>query len=321
MSNNLEKSDKVFETYPVKGESLALWVPLLLALFGIISSIFIAQSLLFPDLKMHNLLTPKISKQYEQKTEKPASREVKKSSEDKTVEHPSKSFAAEINPSIKQTAQDIKSEKEMGLPAINKASFVDSDTINDGNESAPTESEYVMSEKTSATVSSVAEPEHFDDSAKITKTPEIEPMSEKGVETISAAVEPKPTLIQDCPSLFFFTFSRDSETPESHNFMPKIKRLNSWAEQHPDKKIFIEGHTDSYGPDEHNLLLSFRRAKAAEKILIEAGISKNQLIIRALGEYDPLPDQSTQSKKNRRASIRVEALQECINPLINGESN
>ncbi len=123
--------------------------------------------------------------------------------------------------------------------------------------------------------------------------------------------------IADCPPLFFFNFTKDSATPKAHDLTPQIKRFNNWLQQHPQTKIFIEGHTDSSGKAEYNLLLSYRRAKAVEKILIEAGIPEKQITARALGEQEPLQDYSAESEKNRRASVRVEALQECINPLIN----
>ncbi len=215
MSGKLVDSSSVSETYPVKGEVIALWVPLSLALIGTIISILIAQSLL--------------------------------------------------------------SQNEIKPSAINEFSVSDPVKINE--------------------VSNI-------------------PAS---IPTASGKFEPKKTI--DCPPLFFFSFSKDSVKPRPHNLLPKIKRLNHWLQQHPDKKIFIEGHTDSSGREEYNLLLSYHRAKAAEKILTETGISKNHIITRALGEQEPLQDHPSQSEKNRRASIRVDGLQECINPLINGESN
>ncbi len=129
----------------------------------------------------------------------------------------------------------------------------------------------------------------------------------------------QPSSPRDCPALFFIAFPIGSETPLTQNLYPKIKRLRSWLRQHPDKKVLVEGHTDSYGPEEFNLLLSYRRAKAAEKILLEAGIAGKQLLVRALGEEEPVPGLSAKSRKNRVASIRVEAPRQCINNLINGD--
>lgn len=141
----------------------------------------------------------------------------------------------------------------------------------------------------------------------------------------TAATMPPPAAVRqiaqpkNCPALFFIAFPIGSEIPQSQNISPKIRRLRSWLRQHPDKKVIIEGHTDSYGPEEYNLLLSYRRAKAAEKILLKGGLAKKQLLVRALGEEQPVPGLPAKSRKNRVASIKVENLEECINNLINGD--
>lgn len=250
MSDHLESSGKIFEAYHVRGETLSLWIPLSLALIGVINAIFIAQSLQFPEFNKDDLLStpPKITTQNERQVELPTNGET------------------------------------AGFPVG----------------------------KTVVAVSTPSAPPHFDDSGAA------------AVETkISPDVEPGSSLLQKpaCPPLFFFTFATASATPDAHRLAPNIERLKIWIEQHPDKKVFIEGHTDAAGPEEYNLLLSYRRMKAAERILLETGISKNQLITRAFGEQEPLQGQSAHSKKNRRATIRVEPLQKCINTLINGDSN
>ncbi|MDR4516594.1 MAG: OmpA family protein [Nitrosomonas sp.] len=216
MPENLTDSVNSYETYPVKGEAIALWIPLSLALIGTIMIVIVTQSLL--------------------------------------------------------------PQQEIKPPAINAFSSTDPTTVSTDRKNISA-----------------------------------------GIPTGHGKTEPKKTV--DCPPLFFFTFSKDSATPKNHSLMPQITRLNNWLQQHPDKKVVIEGHTDSSGKEEYNLLLSYRRAKAAEKILIEAGISHNHLVTRALGEQEPLQDQPARSEKHRRASIRVDALEACINPLINEESN
>jgi outer membrane protein OmpA-like peptidoglycan-associated protein len=244
MSENLKNSGNVFDTYYVKGETVSWWVPLSFALFGIINSILIAQSLLFSNLKMGEFLSwsSNISNQY-----------------------------------------GLEAERSVG------------------------NSTYGLTEKKG-------------DPAKLIEAELIS--GEKILETaINPDIKPKSSLAPSCQPLFFFTFSKAGTTPNVHNLTLEINRLSSWLRQHPDKKVFVEGHTDSYGTEEYNLLLSYRRAKAAEKTLIEAGISKNQVITRAFGDQEPLQGQPTQSKKNRRVSIRVEATQGCINSLINRNSN
>ncbi|MCB1934685.1 MAG: OmpA family protein [Nitrosomonas sp.] len=220
MPGKLVHSGNNFDTYPVRGETIAAWVPLVLALIGTTICILMAQSLL--------------------------------------------------------------DQKEAGSPPINEFSIVDPVTTN----------EIEDKDDENEPVDSPIEPEKFGTRKTV-----------------------------DCPPLFFFTFPTDSIIPNAHHLLPQINRLNHWLLQYPDKTIFIEGHTDSSGTEEYNLLLSYRRAKAVEKILIDAGISKHHLVTRALGEQEPLEDHPAQSEKNRRASIRIMDLEECINTLINGESS
>ena len=276
-----ENSDNVFDLYHVKGETISLFVPLGCTLIGIISSIFIAHSLLFTDLNTGRLLSwsPKTSNQPGQEAEK---------------------------------------------PVIDEINAADLTATTGDHDKTPVESDENASRNISTSVSDSSEPQFSNHSGDIASLQKVELISEVAEETINSPDIKSDSLLppkRGCPVLFFFTFPKSSETPDFHTLIPQIKRLDSWLGQHPYKKVIIEGHADASGSEEYNLLLSYRRAKAAEKILIEAGISKKQLLTRAFGEQAPLQGQSALSGKNRRASIRVEALQECINSLINGNSN
>lgn len=71
------------------------------------------------------------------------------------------------------------------------------------------------------------------------------------------------------------------------------------------KKIRIEGHASSDGPDDHNLRLSDRRAKAVMKHLIEKGkVDKGKLTAEGFGEKRPIADNETE--EGRVANRRVE---------------
>ena len=293
MNNDLVRSDKGFESCQVKGESISLWIPLFLALIGIVSSIFISYSLLNSSLNLQHKL---------KKTESTGS-EVTNLAEGKHdhVKQDSKPTEVDIKSSILPSVEDLKNEKKMRSPPqsnANLAGFNKNATDNNRVLSAP------------------------DTTITSKKLIETESIGNKSVKTTNLSiVEQKPTLLQNCPSKFFFTFSRNSTAPDKQGTSSKVQQLTLWVKQHSDTKIFIEGHTDSFGPEEYNLLLSYRRAKAIEKVLIDAGISKKQLITRALGEQEPLQDQPGQSKYNRRVSVRIEATQNCIKSLNNGDLN
>jgi outer membrane protein OmpA-like peptidoglycan-associated protein len=67
-----------------------------------------------------------------------------------------------------------------------------------------------------------------------------------------------------------------------------------------DRRIRIEGHTDSIGSDAANMDLSRRRARAVGEALAEAGIDGSRLDLEGYGARRPLPDTSPDSGVNRR---------------------
>ena len=75
-----------------------------------------------------------------------------------------------------------------------------------------------------------------------------------------------------------------------------------------DKRVFIEGHTDSDGDEYFNMDLSQRRANSVTDLLVEMfGIKRERLTSLGFGEIYPVAENSTvQGKaKNRRVSIFI----------------
>jgi outer membrane protein OmpA-like peptidoglycan-associated protein len=67
-----------------------------------------------------------------------------------------------------------------------------------------------------------------------------------------------------------------------------------------DRRVRIEGHTDSIGSDAANMDLSRRRARAVGEALAEAGIDGSRLDLEGYGARRPLPDLPPASGENRR---------------------
>jgi outer membrane protein OmpA-like peptidoglycan-associated protein len=90
--------------------------------------------------------------------------------------------------------------------------------------------------------------------------------------------------------------------PES---MGVINGIFNLMEKHPELKFSIEGHTDSDGDNESNLLLSEERAKTVKAKLVEMGISPDRLSIKGFGENIPVSDNTTPEGKanNRRVEF------------------
>lgn len=89
-------------------------------------------------------------------------------------------------------------------------------------------------------------------------------------------------------------------------FSDSLKKAADLIALHPDRAFWIDGHTDSVGPDAFNVELSLKRAESVRTYLIEQfGFSGNRLVARGFGERKPLVGNETQEgrKQNRRVEI------------------
>ena len=102
----------------------------------------------------------------------------------------------------------------------------------------------------------------------------------------------------------FFAFDSWELRDES---LPELEKLFSLLESNRGMVVEIGGHTDSTGSDEHNLLLSEKRALAVRDYLIKRGIEPERLYYRGYGEKEPLYDNISEEgkRKNRRTDIRI----------------
>ena len=77
--------------------------------------------------------------------------------------------------------------------------------------------------------------------------------------------------------------------------------------EYPDHKIQIEGHTDSTGSDEHNQLLSERRAIAVKNFLANRSINPQQIESYGYGKTRPVATNNTPEgrQQNRRVDIII----------------
>ncbi len=74
----------------------------------------------------------------------------------------------------------------------------------------------------------------------------------------------------------------------------------------PDKKIRVEGHTDSRGDAEANLQLSEQRAQAVREALISLGVSADR--VTALGMGEDFPIASNEDEDGRAQNRRVDVI-------------
>jgi len=85
-----------------------------------------------------------------------------------------------------------------------------------------------------------------------------------------------------------------------------VDRLANVLNQAPDRKVMIEGHTDSVGSEELNQALSERRAAAVQTALLERGVRSDQII--AVGKGKNYPIASNEDAGGRQRNRRVEMI-------------
>ncbi|MDP1557571.1 MAG: OmpA family protein [Nitrosomonas sp.] len=90
------------------------------------------------------------------------------------------------------------------------------------------------------------------------------------------------------------------------NGMRNVQKLADFLRQYPQRKVLIEGHTDSTGSSNYNQELSDRRANAVRMALIDRGISSDRIALRGYGEAYPVA--SNDSAATRQLNRRVEII-------------
>jgi len=87
--------------------------------------------------------------------------------------------------------------------------------------------------------------------------------------------------------------------------MRNVQKLADFLKQYPQRKVLVEGFTDSTGSDSLNQELSERRANAVRTALVDMGISSDRINTRGYGKAFPIADNNTAASRqlNRRVEI------------------
>jgi outer membrane protein OmpA-like peptidoglycan-associated protein len=92
----------------------------------------------------------------------------------------------------------------------------------------------------------------------------------------------------------------------------KIDQLAQFLNEHKDRRVEIDGYTDSVGTDAYNLDLSQRRANAVQSALAARGIDASRITTQGYGKEYPVA--SNTDSGGRQLNRRVEV-------TIGGENN
>lgn len=100
------------------------------------------------------------------------------------------------------------------------------------------------------------------------------------------------------------------ETDEAELKAAALRRLYplvTYLNEHPNREVIIEGHTDSTGSASYNQKLSQQRADAVREFLISNGIAPDRIITRGYGQAYPVASNETAGgrQENRRVEVIV----------------
>ena len=83
----------------------------------------------------------------------------------------------------------------------------------------------------------------------------------------------------------FFDLAKATLRPESR---VELLNLAAYLKANPTLKIEVQGHTDSQGDAQKNLILSEQRAMAVYQFLLEEGIAANRISYKGFGSKQPV---------------------------------
>lgn len=86
-----------------------------------------------------------------------------------------------------------------------------------------------------------------------------------------------------------------------------IERLADFMREYEERRVRVEGYTDSTGAESYNQELSERRAMAVQEALVREGISRSRVEVKGYGEAFPVASNDTSAgrQQNRRVEIVI----------------
>jgi outer membrane protein OmpA-like peptidoglycan-associated protein len=91
------------------------------------------------------------------------------------------------------------------------------------------------------------------------------------------------------------------------NGLVNINKLAQFLQENPDRKVIVEGYTDSTGSESYNQSLSERRATSVQVALIKMGVDPARIVTQGYGKEYPVAENSSVSGRamNRRVEVTI----------------
>jgi general secretion pathway protein A len=138
--------------------------------------------------------------------------------------------------------------------------------------------------------------------------PEAETPAAEGAQATAATppetddVEEDLSLLLEEKFMIYFELNSNDIDPAA---LGSLDRIAAFMKRHPEHMVLINGYSDSMGASSYNISVSRFRANAVKSYLIGKGALPENLVVKALGDADPIADNSTAwgRKRNRRVEI------------------
>jgi outer membrane protein OmpA-like peptidoglycan-associated protein len=89
--------------------------------------------------------------------------------------------------------------------------------------------------------------------------------------------------------------------------MMNVNKLAQFLQENPDRKVIVEGYTDSTGAASYNQSLSERRASSVRMALVKMGVDPTRIVAQGYGKEYPVADNGSTSGRamNRRVEVTI----------------
>jgi outer membrane protein OmpA-like peptidoglycan-associated protein len=141
--------------------------------------------------------------------------------------------------------------------------------------------------------------------AAASPTAQLEPSADQ-LATRPPAQDTKPLLPDRAVALGDVSFDAGSAVLRAEA-TATIDRLGEFLRANTQRKLLIEGFSDSAGSDKYNLSLSNRRAMAVRQALLKRGVASERIRVRGYGAAYPVASKGNEvgRQQNRRVEIVI----------------
>ena len=103
------------------------------------------------------------------------------------------------------------------------------------------------------------------------------------------------------------TFDYNSNLVKGSENLETVHRISDYMRNNQTTYVFVEGHCDERGPEAYNLALGARRSNAVRNMLIQEGVSPDNIFTISYGKEHPLfLDHNEEAwQQNRRAEFKI----------------